>query len=207
METLYTYSDPPSEKHLERTCRILEDNGVICYPVGANWAFGCDARSSKALDKIHLLKPNHPKDKSFSLLCSSISMASEYGHVDSSLYRLVKKMWPGPYTIIVPTERSLPRQLKDKRKVVGLRIPECSMVRALIEMFGRPLATTSVPPKEDGSFYSMGYEIESEFSHMLDILLDLGEELTGEESTIVSFENGIPEVIRQGLGDTSMIDS
>ena len=206
MEILYTYSDPPSEKHLKRVCGILEKGGVISYPVGANWAFGCDALSVKALDRIRTLKPDHPKVKSFSLLCSSIKMASDYGHIDSCLYRLLKKMWPGPYTVIVPSERSLARQLKDKRQLVGLRVPECGMVRALLEMYGKALATTSVPRRRDGSAYSMGYEVEKSFGHAIDIIVDLGEELSGLESTVVSFESGVPEVIREGLGDVSFLN-
>ena len=201
---LYTYDDPPSEKHLKQACNLLENDGVLCYPMGSNWAFGCDASKPKALDRIRLLKPEHPKAKSFSLICSSIKMASSFGHIDHQLYRILKKVWPGPYTILVKSTLSLPRQIKDKRQIVGLKIPDCQLMRALVEAYGKPMATTSVPKREDGFDFKMGYEIEEVYGHALDLILDLGEELSGEESTIVDFSEGYPEIIREGLGDISI---
>ncbi len=198
---LYTYDDPPSERHLDRAVELLRDNGVLAYPVGANWAFGCDASKPTALDRLGKLKPEHPKSKSYSLICTDISMAATFGHIDHSLYRILKKIWPGPYTIIVPSSRTLPRQLKDKRQVVGLRVPEGRLVRALVEKYGFPLASSSVPLKPSGEPYRMGYEIELVYGHALDLILDLGEELTGEESTVVDFSEGEAKILRVGLGD------
>ncbi len=86
-EHLYTYIDPPSERHMEQTCNVLKNNGIIVYPMGVNWAFGCDAANVKALDKIHRLKPSHPKERPFSLICNDISMASNVGNIDHQLYR------------------------------------------------------------------------------------------------------------------------
>ena len=71
---MYTYDDPPSERDLTSICAVLRDDGVIAYPTDVNWAFGCDASSSKALDRIHRLKPAHPKERPLALICSSISM-------------------------------------------------------------------------------------------------------------------------------------
>lgn len=203
-EHLYTYIDPPSERHLEKACQILRNGGVIVYSVGLNWAFGCDAANVKAIDRIRLLKPYHPKDRPFTLICSDISMASDVGNIDHALYRTLKKIWPGPYTIIVKRNRSLPRQIKDKRQLVGIRIPECPLVLALVNRYGSPIATTSVPKKGDGISYNMGYEIFEDFGHGIDLLLDLGESLPGEESTVVDFSEGYPDVVREGAGDISI---
>lgn len=197
---IYTYNDPPSERDIAKACKILEQGGVIAFPAGTSWSFGCCATSSRGLERIQRLNPNHPKDKSFSLICSDISMASSVGNIDHALYRVLKKAWPGPYTIIVKRSRNLPRQIKDKRKVVGIRIPKCHMLLSLVETFGRPIATTSIPRKKDGTAYAMGYEIMDVFGHALDLILDLGEELSGEESTVVDYSEGEPEIIREGAG-------
>src|SRR3712207_7870138 len=50
--------------------RSLAADGVLAYPTDVNWAMGCDAASAKALDRIHLLKPSHPRELPFSLICS-----------------------------------------------------------------------------------------------------------------------------------------
>jgi tRNA threonylcarbamoyl adenosine modification protein (Sua5/YciO/YrdC/YwlC family) len=203
-EHLYTYVDPPSERDLAKAFDILEKDGVIAYPMDQNWAFGCDARNHRALDRIRLLKPTHPKERPFSLICSDVAMASHVGNIDHQLYRFLKKAWPGPYTIIVRRNRSLPRQIKDKRQLVGIRIPENPMVLRLVEKFGRPLATTSIPFGSDDEPLKMGYQIFEEYGHAIDLLLDLGEELPCLESTVIDFSEGYPQVVREGVGDPSI---
>lgn len=210
---LYTYDDPPSERDIERTCRVLADDGVIAYPTDGNWAMGCDPTSVKALDRIHLLKPSHPKDRPFGLICSTMSMAAEYGNIDHAAYRLLKRAWPGPFTVLLAATRAFPRQLKDKRRVVGIRIPASPLLRAIVDRYGRPLATTSVPvvdfglAKDQEPFVPhFGYEVFEAYGHGLDLVLDLGAELSGAESTIIDLTSGVPELVRKGIGDPAVFD-
>lgn len=198
---IYTYIDPPSERDLARTCKVLEQGGIIAYPTEVNWAIGCDAANVKALDRIRALKPFHPKERPFALLCSSISMAAQVGNIDHSAYRFLKKAWPGPFTVLVLRNKSLPRQIKDKRPVVGIRVPDSPLVLALIEQFGKPLATTSVPNLPDGGPMHHGYEVNEHFGHGLDLILDLGDDVEGHESTIIDLSEGFPRLIRLGAGD------
>lgn len=210
---LYTYDNPPPARDIERACRVLADDGLLAYPADCNWAIGCDATSAKALDRVHLLKPSHPKDRPFALICSTISMASEYGNIDHTAYRLLKKAWPGPFTVLLSSTRSLPRQLKDKRRVVGIRIPACPLLGAIIDRYGKPLATTSVPMVDFGLekgeapyIPHFGYEVATAYGHALDLILDLGNELSGEESTIIDLTSGVPELIRKGCGNPAVFD-
>lgn len=206
---IYTYDDPPSERDLARILKVLEDDGVIAYPTDVNWAIGCDCVSSKALDRIHALKPMHPRDRPFSLICSSISMAAEYASIDGTAYRLLKKAWPGAYTILLTASKNFPRQLKDKRRVVGIRIPDCPLVLAIVEKLGRPLATTSVPGIKSGDFDEsphFGYQVQETFGHALDLVVDLGDERPGQESTIVDLTSGAPEIVRRGIGDPKLFE-
>jgi len=201
---LYTYADPPSERDLGRAIRCLENDGTLAYPTEVNWAFGCDAGNVRALDRIRQLKPAHPKERPFTLICADIAMAATVGHIDHYAYRYLKRIWPGPYTVLLRRNRSLPRQMKDKRPVVGVRIPASPLVLALVKKFGRPLATTSVPMKNSGTPYQMGFEVFEDFGHGIDLVLDLGQSLPGLESTIVDFSEGAPIIIREGVGDPTV---
>jgi tRNA threonylcarbamoyl adenosine modification protein (Sua5/YciO/YrdC/YwlC family) len=204
-EHIYTYDDPPSERDIQKACKILEAGGVIAYPGSHNWAFACDSAAVKALNRIHLLKPHHPKDRPFSLICSSIAMASEYAMIDHHVYRSLKKAWPGPFTVILTRSRNLPKQIKDKRPVVGIRIPKSPLLLALIEAFARPLASTSIPQKEyDGRPVTMGWQLQEIYGHAIDLVLDLGQELPGLESTVIDFSDDEPILVRKGVGDPSL---
>ena len=131
-------------------------------------------------------------------------MAATVGNIDNNQYRLLKNCWPGPYTVILTRHKSLARQIKDKRPVVGIKVPESPLVRELVIRFGKPLATTSIPLTASGEAVKMGYEVFEEFGHGIDLVLDLGEELPALESTIVDFTEGEPEVVRVGVGDPKL---
>jgi len=206
---LYTFIDPPNEKHLAEACALLAAGGVLAYPTDLNWAIGCDAANVKALDRIRRLKPSHPKDQPFSLLCDDIAMASTIGTIDQPAYRMLRRIFPGPYTVLLPRHRSLPRQIKDKRRIVGIRIPEAPLIRALIARYGHPIATTSVPsvpvPQPVGEEApKFGYQVAEHFGHGLDLILDLGDEMPGTESTIIDMSEGEPQIIRVGAGDPAI---
>lgn len=203
---LYTYIDPVVESHLERALDVIRNGGIIAYPTDVNWAFGCDASNIKSLDKIRMLKPFHPKERPFSLICSDLAMVSSVANVDSQAYRILRKVLPGPYTILLARNRTLPRQIKDKRKIVGIRIPKSPLLLALVEKFGHPIATTSVPLLQSNTSElpvsaRFGFEVLENFGHAVDLIIDLGEAVPGLESTIVDFSEGTPHMIRLGLGD------
>ncbi len=98
---LYTYVNPTSDKHIAQACDYLRNEGVIAYPSDVNWAIAWDPGCKKALDKVRVLKPFHPKEQSFSLLCDSFTMISKVGYLEANHYRLLKKVLPGPYTILL----------------------------------------------------------------------------------------------------------
>lgn len=204
-EHIYTYDDPPSERDLEKACKCLEDGGIIAYPTDVNWAIGCDASNQKAIAKIQRLKPMRPKDQPFSFLCSSISMVTTVTLVDNMAYRHLKKLLPGKYTFLLPRHKALAKQFNDKRKIVGVRVPESPLLLALIEKYGKPLATTSFPEIGNPPYPpNWGYEIEENFGHQLDMILDLGKESPNLETTVVDLNEGEPVIIRQGAGVTDV---
>ncbi|TNE92376.1 MAG: threonylcarbamoyl-AMP synthase [Deltaproteobacteria bacterium] len=204
-EHLYTHIDPPDQRHLDQIVDVLRDHGVIALGTGTNWAFVADPTSRAANEAIRRLKPTHPKEQPFSLLCASIAMATEMAMVDATAYRVLKRAWPGPFTVLLPANRALPRLLKTKRKVVGCRVPDAPLALAILEHFGGPLMATTVPRRADGSVLTMGYEVFETHGHGLDLVVDLGDPLPGTETTVVDMSSGAVEIIREGAGDIELL--
>lgn len=210
---LYTFINPTSKRHIAEACRILADDGVIAYPTDVNWAFGCDAASVKAIDRIHRLKPMHPMEQPFSLMCDTLTMVSSVGIIENFSYRLLKKVLPGPYTFLLRRAKNLPRQIHDKRKIVGVRVPNSPLLLDLIAAYGKPIATSSVPISSggggiaEGQPFKYGHEIEGVYGHGIDLILDLGEEVTSLETTIIDVSDGAVVVVRKGEGPVDGIES
>ena len=205
-EHIYTYDNPPSAKDLARACRVLGNDGVIGAPAAVNWNFLCAADRPKALSKVHGLKPARPKEQPLSLVCSSISMASEYGYIDQSGYRMLKKIWPGPYTVIAASTKSVLRDIKDKRKQVGIIVPASPLLRALVDEYGKPLAKTTIPEKAGGAAVQYGHEVFDLYGHAVDLILDLGEAVSGAESTLLDITGDSVVLRRQGAGAVEHLD-
>lgn len=202
---VYTYIDPPNERHLEQICSSLEKGDVLVLPMEHSWAFCCDATSRKGIMVMYGLKPEHSKKHPFSLVCADIAMASSMTNIDGQTYSVLRKLLPGAYTIILKSARNLPKLLKDKREKVGIRIPNEKITLAILERYGKPLAATTVPKGRDGSILQMGYQIYDEFGHAVSIVVDLGLELSGLESTILDMSADDIELVREGAGPIDIL--
>lgn len=196
-EHFYTHIDPVNEKHIALAAETLAKGGVIAYPSDVNWAVGCDPSQTKALKRILQLKPEHPKKQPFSLLCQDLSMVSQVASLSSSAYRDLKKILPGPYTALLKSNATFLRKIKDKRQVVGVRVPQSPLLLSLIEYYDKPIATSSLGVEEGLSF---GYQIEERFGHGIDLILDLGEEVIPLETTILDLTGDELVVVREGVG-------
>lgn len=201
---IYTYTEPSSSKHLGEACKILHKGGTIAYPTDVNWAFGCDPSSKSAFETVRMLKPFHPKEQPFTLLCNSLSMVSSIADLDGFSFSILKKIFPGPFTVLLKRNRALPRLIKDSRKIVGVRIPQSPLLLDLIREYGKPLATTSIPyeyqVKNDIHLLHYGYEVDEIYGHALDLILDLGEPVPAKETTILDLSEGELNIVRQGAG-------
>ena len=202
---LYTFVDPPNPKHLERITWVLETDGVLAVPAGTSWMLCCKPNSKKAIQKIRQLKPLRDKDKPFSVVCHSISQASDYAAINGQAFRLLNRICPGPFTVLLKSNRMLPKLLKNKRQVVGIRIPDEPLILEIVKHVGQPLLATSVPTGPAGEILNMGFAIHEIYGHGLDLVVDLGEELSGQSTTILDMTSGDVEIVRQGAGDLSLL--
>jgi tRNA A37 threonylcarbamoyladenosine synthetase subunit TsaC/SUA5/YrdC len=87
--------------------------------------------------------------------------------------------------------------------MVGARIPDCPIVRDVVEGLGRPLISTSATV-EDGTILNDPEEIEKRFRGKIDIVI--AEACPGEPSSIIDLTGDEPVLIRRGLGDLSWLE-
>lgn len=194
---LTLHPETPQVRHLERIVELLQRDGVIAYPTDTLFGLGCLASRKKAVDRIQQIKGRDPK-KPMSILCSDMEMFCRYTrHLDTPTFRLLKQMLPGPYTVLLPASREVPRYLQNKQ-VVGLRIPSQTFCQALVALLGEPIITTSVA-LPDQPVLNTAWEIEEEQGHALDLVVDCGQPL-GIHSTIVDLSGDEPQLVREGAG-------
>ena len=180
---------------------MLEVGGIIIYPTDTVYAMGCDIKANKSIDKIASFKGLNPENPELSLIFHDMSQLSEYTIIrDNTIFKLLKRNLPGPFTFIVRANNQIPKLFKNKKKTVGIRIPDNPIVLELVRELGRPIITTSIHDPDEIIEYTTDPElIHEKYREFADIVIDGGYG-KNEASTIVDCTGDEPEIIRQGLG-------
>ena len=195
------YPENPNPKYIRQVVDLLEVGGVIIYPTDTVYAMGCDIKANKSIDKIARFKGLNPENPDLSLIFHDMSQLSEYTVIrDNTIFKLLKRNLPGPFTFIVRANNQIPKLFKNKKKTVGIRIPDNPIVQELVRELGRPIITTSIHDPDEIIEYTTDPElIHEKFREFADIVIDGGYG-KNEASTIVDCTGNEPEIIRQGLG-------
>jgi len=195
------YPENPNPKHIRIVADTLEAGNIVIYPTDTIYAMGCDIRATRAIEKIAYFKGMNPLNPDMSLIFHDMSQLSEYTVIrDNSVFKLLKRNLPGPFTFIVQANNQIPKLFKNKKKTVGIRIPDNSIVLELIRELGRPLMTSSIHDQDQVVEYITDPElIYEKYRDFAEIVIDGGYG-KNEASTIVDCTSEEIRVVRQGLG-------
>jgi len=195
------YNENPNAKHIRQIVDLLEAGGIIIYPTDTVYAMGCDILASRSIERIARFKGLNPNNPELSLIFHDMSQLSEYTIIrDNAIFKLLKRNLPGPFTFIVQANNQIPKLFKNKKKTVGIRIPDNNIVLGIVRELGRPIVTTSIHDPDDIIEYATDPELIYEKYHdFTDTVIDGGFG-RNEASTVVDCTGGEIEVTRQGLG-------
>jgi tRNA threonylcarbamoyl adenosine modification protein (Sua5/YciO/YrdC/YwlC family) len=198
---LRIYPENPNPRHIRIIADMLESGGIIIYPTDTVYAMGCDIRATKAIERIARFKGLNPKNPDLSLIFHDMSQLSEYTIIrDNTVFKLLKRNLPGPFTFIVQANNQIPKLFKNKKKTVGIRIPASEIVLEIVRELGRPIVTTSIHDQDEIIEYTTDPElIHEKFRDFADIVINGGFG-NNEASTIVDCTGDEFEIVRQGLG-------
>jgi tRNA threonylcarbamoyl adenosine modification protein (Sua5/YciO/YrdC/YwlC family) len=198
---LRIYPENPNAKHIRQVVDLLEAGGIIIYPTDTVYAMGCDIKANKSIEKIAQFKGMNPENPDLSLIFHDMSQLSEYTVIrDNSTFKLLKRNLPGPFTFIVKANNQIPKLFKNKKKTVGIRIPDNNIVLEIVRELSRPIITTSVHDPDQVIEYTTDPElIHEKYNEIADLVIDGGYG-RNEASTIVDCTGNEPLIIRQGLG-------
>ncbi len=197
------YPENPNPREVSKVVNLLKDGALIVYPTDTVYAIGCDALNVRAVEKLCALKGVNPLKSNLSIVCFDLSDISEYAQVSNRTFKLLKKNLPGPFTFILPTSSKLPKIYKN-RKEVGIRVPDNTIARVLVEELGNPILSMSVHDKDEMVEYSTDPElIHEKYGEDVAVVIDGG---YGEDipSTVVTCLDDEFEILRQGKGDLSI---
>jgi L-threonylcarbamoyladenylate synthase len=171
--------------------------GLVAFPTETVYGLGCDALNPDAAAKVFEAK-QRPR---FDPLIVHIADQGQLGNVVSALpataRQLIDQFWPGPLTLVLPKQPTIPDLVTAGLDTVAVRMPNHPVAQALIRAAGTPIAAPSANP--------FGYVSPTTAQHVadglgsaIDVILDGGPCPVGVESTIVSLVGLQAELLRPG---------
>ena len=194
------HPDNPAERQIRQVVDILQEGGVIIYPTDTVYAIGCDITKPKAIERVAQLKGIKPEKANFSFICYDLSHLSDFTRpLDNTIFKMMKRNLPGPFTFILEANNNVPKILKANRKTIGIRIPDNNIIREIVNVLGNPILTTSLKTNDEIIEYNTDPElIFEEYENLVDAVIDGGYgglvastviDCTGDEFKIVRMGN------------------
>lgn len=192
----------PEGRKIRQVVESLQNGGVIIYPTDTVYGLGCDIFNHKAVEKICRLRDLDPKKAMLSIVCKDISQISEYAaQIDNNVFKLMKKHLPGPFTFVLKAGNGVPKLFKNRKRTIGVRVPNNQIVLDIVEGLGHPILTTSLKSDDEIlEYFTDPIDINDDFKKLVDIVIDGG--IGGNvPSTVIDCTDDAPALLRAGAGE------
>ena len=220
-EILEIHEKNPEKRHIKTACSFLEKGKIVLVPTETGYCFVGDSRQESSQAHFLALRPNHPKNKPFSLVCRDLAQVSRLAQMPTSVFKIANRVWPGPYTFILECSKQTPKVAAGpKRKTVGIRLSSHPVLKNLMEEFQNPLLISSVTDEDAliaEEYFEQENQVHSWWTSALEISnrapkghLAFAFENDGavplRVSTIIDFSQDPPVLVRDGGWDLDFLD-
>lgn len=195
----------PQPRFIQQVVELLRKGGVIVYPTDTGYAFGWALDDKNATDRVRRMRRLDDKHH-FTLVCRDLSELATYAKVEDPAYRVLRAHTPGPYTFILRATKEVPRRLvHEKRKTIGLRVPDNKIAQALLKEMGEPIQSTSIVLPDAGELGADPQDIFAAVGNQVELVID-GGFCGNDATTVVDLTDGVPVLVRRGAGDSAAFE-
>ncbi|MEA3181973.1 MAG: hypothetical protein QOI59_5496 [Gammaproteobacteria bacterium] len=189
----------PQLRSIRQAAEIVRSGGVIAYPTDSCYALGCHINDKNALERLRAIR-GAGRHHHFTLVCANLADVGRYARLDTWQFRVLKSCTPGPYTFLLHATRETPRRLQhERRRTIGVRIPDHPVPHMLLTELGEPLMSSTLILPGDEQPLTHGLEIQERLEHDVDAVLD-GGDCGLEPTTVVDLSSSPPVIVREGKG-------
>lgn len=193
MKILKINANNPEKDKIKTAVNVLKRGGTVVYPTDTVYGIGANIFDAKAVQKVYQVKERSPL-KPISACVSKIENIHKIAYMDENTEKMIEKILPGPFTIILKKKKSVPSLLTSGGGKIGVRIPDSKVCMELSNAF--PITTTSanisgkkIPESLDG--------ILKQLDGGVDLILDAGVCKHGIHSTVIDMTDS-PRIVRKG---------
>jgi tRNA threonylcarbamoyl adenosine modification protein (Sua5/YciO/YrdC/YwlC family) len=198
-EFLELHPVTPQPRLIRRAAEIVRAGGLIAYPTDSCYAFGWHLGDKGPLERVRRLR-QADRHHHFTMVCASLAEVGRFALIETWQFRILKACLPGPYTFLLRATRATPRRLQhERRRTIGVRIPDHPVPRLLVAELGEPLMSSTLMLPADAQPLTGARVIEQRLAHEIDAILD-GGDCGVEPTTVVDLSVSPPAIVRAGKG-------
>lgn len=188
-----------SNNDIAYTAEVLKQGGLVVFPTETVYGLGVMMDKEEALQKVYEIK-GRDTSKPLSILAADVSQVYEAAEIieKEPVERIAAAFWPGPLTMVFPKDPQVPDAVTAGKDTIGIRIPDHPFAKALVELVGAPLATTSA----NLSGMPAAVSAEEAFQALngkVDLIIDGGTSTVKVASTVAAIEGKEITVYREGV--------
>lgn len=185
-----------SERGIATAIEILQAGGILALPTETVYGLAGDALSPDACAAIFEAK-DRPLSDPLIVHLPSLEWLPRLTSPSPLALALAEKFWPGPLTMVLQRNPSVPDIVTAGQETVAVRMSAHPAFRSVVEGFGKPLAAPSA--NRFGRISPTAAEhVMSELGGRIPFILDGGPCIHGIESTIVHVLEDRLQILRQG---------
>ena len=194
----------PQPRLIRRAAEVVRAGGLIAYPTDSCYALGWHLGDKHALERVRRIR-QADRHHHFTLVCADLAQIGRFALLETWQFRMLRACLPGPYTFLLRATRATPRRLQhERRRTIGVRIPDHPVPRLLLAELGEPLMSSTLLLAADELPLTAGREIEARLGREIDAVLD-GGDCGIEPTTVVDLSVTPPLIVRKGKGDLGPI--
>lgn len=186
-----------NDEAIHRAAEIIGGGGIVAFPTETVYGLGADAYNPLAVARIFEVKRRPYFDPLIVHIAYPAHLKKLVKKIPSSAKKLTEKLWPGPLTVVLLKEENIPDIVTAGLPSIAVRMPDHPMALSLIKESKCPIAAPSANP--------FGYlspttaeHVREQLGDQVDLILDGGPCPVGVESTIISFLENKPRLLRPG---------
>jgi len=183
--------------NISQAAHFLKIGKAVAIPTETVYGLAANIYNEQAIRSIFELK-ERPLNNPLIVHIHSFDQLEEIAvDIPGVAYQLAKTFWPGPLTLVLDKNPSIPDVITANKPTVGIRMPNHPVTLELLKSIDFPLAAPSANPFKRISPTNPERVFEY-FENKLPFILNGGECENGIESTIIGFREGKPIIYRLG---------
>ncbi len=188
------------DKIMAQAAEALKQDQLVVYPSDTVYGIAANALSQKAVRALLAFKERQ-RGKAISIVVAGMAMLEEYVSVSDQVRSILSTLLPGPFTVVLPSQHRVVKELEAEDGSLGVRIPDSPFIKALSATYNGPFTATSANVAGHGPHYSIDallHTLSEKKKGMIGLIIDAGELPHNEPSTVLNLQSDTIATLRSG---------